>query len=58
MQKHGFVSDFESQVRRRDGSITWISENARTVRDSFGNVLYYEGMVVDVSPRKQAEESY
>ena len=57
IQKHGFVSDFESQVRRRDGSITWISENARAVRDSFGNVLYYEGMVVDITARKQAEES-
>ncbi|HET6249529.1 MAG TPA: CHASE domain-containing protein [Tepidisphaeraceae bacterium] len=57
IQRHGFVSDFESQVRRRDGSITWISENARAVRGAGGEVLFYEGMVVDITARKQAEES-
>jgi PAS domain S-box-containing protein len=57
VQRFGFVSDFESQVRRRDGSITWISENARTVRDGNGNVLHYEGMVVDIRARKEAAES-
>lgn len=56
IQRRGFVSDFESQVYRRDGSITWISENARAVRDGTGKVLYYEGMVVDISARKHAED--
>src|SRR5205807_354330 len=40
-----------------DGVIIWISENARAVRDASGAVMYYEGMVVDVTARKQAEES-
>src|SRR5881394_709231 len=33
IQQNGIVSRFESQVYRRDGSIIWISENARVVRD-------------------------
>ncbi len=34
----------------------WICENARTVRDASGTVLYYEGSVEDITMRKQAEE--
>ena len=33
MQKHGQVLQFESQVRRKDGRIIWISENARWMQD-------------------------
>ena len=49
----GAVSDFESQVYRKDGKIIWISENARAARDAEGNLLYYEGTVVDVTERKR-----
>jgi two-component system sensor histidine kinase/response regulator len=56
LQKGDKVDKFESQVYRRDGSIIWISENARAVRAADGGVLYYEGTVEDVSARKQAEE--
>jgi PAS domain S-box-containing protein len=57
MQRNGVVFDFESEVLRCDGATVWITENARAVRDAAGNVLYYEGMVVDITARKQAEES-
>jgi len=53
--EQGKVSDFESQVYRKDGSIIWISENARAVRDEQGNILYYEGAVEDINQRKQSE---
>src|SRR5687768_349781 len=36
MEKHDVVSGFESEVRRRDGSVIWISENVRAVRDRQG----------------------
>ncbi len=51
------VSAFESQIRRRDGTVIWISEHARAVRDARGRLLYYEGTVQDVSERKHAEEA-
>jgi PAS domain S-box-containing protein len=50
------VSEFESQVYRLDGTIIWISENARAVRDVNGTLLYYEGFVTDITQRKLAEE--
>lgn len=51
------VSDFESQIYRKDGSIIWISENARAVRAEDGTLLYYEGFVTDITQRKLAEEA-
>lgn len=51
------IIDFESQVYRRDGSLTWISENATVTHDRDGNLLYFEGTVEDISKRKQAEEA-
>ena len=51
------ITDFVSQVYRRDGSIIWISENAHLVRDEFGKLLYCEGSVIDITERKIWEEA-
>ena len=51
------VFEFESLVYRRDGSTIWVSENARAVRDSTGVLLYYEGTLSDITPRKLAREA-
>jgi diguanylate cyclase (GGDEF)-like protein/PAS domain S-box-containing protein len=56
MEETGQVRDFESQVRRRDGSVIWISENARKVVDSTGQTLCFEGFLSDITLRKQAED--
>ena len=57
MQTQERVSDFESQVYRQDGEVIWISENAHLVRDTEGELLYYEGSVVDITRRKIWEEA-
>ncbi|MEG3938641.1 PAS domain-containing sensor histidine kinase [Microcoleus sp. S36b_A3] len=57
IEESGTVSDFESKIYRCDGSIVWISEKARAVRDSSGSLLYYEGLMEDITQRKQAQES-
>lgn len=51
----GEINTFESQVYRKDGSVIWISENARVVRREDGGVAFFEGTVTDVTERKQAE---
>jgi sigma-B regulation protein RsbU (phosphoserine phosphatase) len=56
MQAQGMVKDFESQIYRKDGSVIWIAENARAVRNRDGKIEYYEGMVDDITARKEAEE--
>jgi PAS domain S-box-containing protein len=49
------VRGLEYQVRRRDGRIIWISENARVVRDANGRARYYEGFIEEITQRKEAE---
>ncbi|MCT7984895.1 EAL domain-containing protein [Laspinema sp. A4] len=56
LQKSNAFWNFESQVYRKDGSIIWISENARVIRNSEGKIIGYEGTVEDITQRKQAEE--
>src|SRR3984893_11271409 len=57
VRENGEVIDFESQIYRRDRNVIWISESARVVRDEVsGEVLYYEGMVQNITRRKAAEE--
>lgn len=55
MERNGAVFNFESQVYQRDGSIIWISENARAIGDINSKVLYYQGFVEDITARKKAE---
>lgn len=55
MRMFNIVSDFESQVFRKDGSTIWISENVRSVPDDAGNLLYFEGTVQDITERRQVE---
>ncbi|AFY43370.1 multi-sensor signal transduction histidine kinase [Nostoc sp. PCC 7107] len=57
IEKYGIISEFESQIYRQDGSIVWISEKAYAVRNSEGKLLYYEGLIEDITQRKKAEEA-
>lgn len=55
MNLHGILSNFESQIYRKDHSIIWVSENSRIVCDEEGNLLYYEGFIKDITANKEAE---
>jgi phosphoserine phosphatase RsbU/P len=57
MQENDTILGFESPIYRKDGSVIWISENCRAVRDGRGRLLYYEGTVEDITQRRQAEEN-
>jgi sigma-B regulation protein RsbU (phosphoserine phosphatase) len=57
MQEHDTITSFESLINRKDGSVIWISENCRAIRDARGHLLYYEGTVEDITQRRQAEEN-
>ncbi|MBD1825069.1 EAL domain-containing protein [Cyanobacteria bacterium FACHB-DQ100] len=55
LQQQDVIKKFESQVYRKDGSVIWISETARVVRDANDQVLYYEGSVLDITENKLTE---
>lgn len=55
MDEHDTITDFESQIYRKDGTVIWISENCRAIRDDQGRLRYYEGTVTDITQRREAE---
>ena len=56
IEEKGVVNNFEYEVKRKDGSAIWVSENVLIVRDAAGKALHYEGSVRDITERKQAED--
>jgi PAS domain S-box-containing protein len=57
MKKDGEVKILESAWTRKDGTILFVSESARAILDKNGGVLYYDGVAVDITLRKQAMEA-
>lgn len=55
VERDGVVRKFEMQLRRQDGMLIWVVDNARGVRDASGRIVVYEGSIEDISERKQAE---
>jgi two-component system cell cycle sensor histidine kinase/response regulator CckA len=56
LEARGVLQSFEYEVYRKDGKIIWVSENARSVRDSEGRMLYFEGTVEDITHRRELEQ--
>ncbi|MEJ2007622.1 MAG: PAS domain S-box protein [Acidobacteriota bacterium] len=56
LRQQGAISEFEAQMRRKDGTLIWVMGSAYGVRDDNGKVLYYEGTLRDVTEHKKAEE--
>ena len=56
-QENGFVSGFEVQMYRKDGSPMWASMSARAIYDAAGEIAGYEGTIEDITARKRAEEA-
>jgi two-component system, NtrC family, C4-dicarboxylate transport sensor histidine kinase DctB len=57
MNELGAVESFEVQLYRKDRTRIWTSLSMRSVCDSDGRVLYYEGTSEDVTQRRLAEEA-
>ncbi|HYW12987.1 MAG TPA: ATP-binding protein [Longimicrobium sp.] len=53
----GEATDAEYRVVGRDGGVRWLHDRGRFVRDSTGRALYWQGLMVDTTERKEAEEA-
>ena len=53
----GSFENTEFQVKRKDGSKIWVSNSTRGIFDAQGRLEYLEGMVIDITQRKRAEEA-
>ena len=57
LREHGRIQQFRAQVRRRDGSRIWVSENSRLIRDDDGTPRFYEGSMEDITAQVEAEQA-
>ena len=57
MTERDVIHNFVSQVKKNDGSLIWIAENVRAVRNKDDQLLYYEGTVVDITEKQETEKA-
>ncbi|MBI5324312.1 MAG: response regulator [Ignavibacteriae bacterium] len=55
ISKDGEVRGFESAWKRNDGSVLYVRESARAIKNEQGDILYYEGSVEDITEKKLIE---
>ncbi|MGA7829106.1 MAG: PAS domain S-box protein [Geobacteraceae bacterium] len=48
----------EYRIMTKGGDIRWVNEHTNVERDAAGGVKNFEGIVIDVTERKQAEDSF
>jgi diguanylate cyclase (GGDEF)-like protein/PAS domain S-box-containing protein len=51
------VASAEFQLRRADRSLIWVRDYPRAIRDEHNAVQYFDGVLVDITEQKQAEEA-
>ena len=55
LEQDGEIRNLELVLRRKDGRRITVLENARTVRDEHGGLLFYEGTLTDITHLKRIE---
>ncbi|MDD5170967.1 MAG: response regulator, partial [Syntrophales bacterium] len=56
IKEYGALDGYEVQLYKKDGSIIWVALTMQAVRDENGQLLYYDGIIHDVTERKQSLE--
>ncbi|MDX9845654.1 MAG: PAS domain S-box protein [Tenuifilaceae bacterium] len=57
IEEKGEVRGMESAWRIKNGSLIYVSESARAFRNERGKIVYYEGIVEDITSRKKAVDA-
>lgn len=55
MNKFGEIKGFECEWWKKDNSIIYIRESATAIKNDQGKVLFYEGIVEDITDKKRTE---
>ncbi|MFX1505656.1 MAG: PAS domain S-box protein [Promethearchaeota archaeon] len=57
IKEKGEVKGLEFHLERPDGSMIYFRENARSIKDNDGTILYYEGSAEDITDRVLAQQA-
>ncbi len=55
LEENNEAINHECRFHRQDGSVFWVSRNARAVRNQDGHIIAYQGFATDISDRKRSE---
>ncbi len=50
------VQPLEHRIIHRDGTIRWVKNSVVLSKDEYGNLLYYDGLINDITDLKRAEK--
>jgi len=56
LKEKNFVYGFETELYRKNRSHFWVDINAAAVKNEKGEILYIEGLLEDITLRKETEE--
>jgi PAS domain S-box-containing protein len=56
LRDQGAVQGFEAQLYRKNGEIIDVSMSARVIRNESNQILYYEGILENITEKKQASQ--
>ncbi|MFY9386800.1 MAG: PAS domain S-box protein [Smithellaceae bacterium] len=56
LKKQGHIDNFEMQVYRKNREIIDVSLNAHSVCDDEGKILYFEGILFDITEKRKIDE--
>lgn len=57
LEQKDILLQSEIEIRCHNGSTVWVRDNAHVVRDSHGNIVFYEGSLEDISDIRKAEKA-
>ena len=58
LKKDGFVKGLETKWLYEDGTVNYVRESAKAFEDSKGNIIYYEGVIENITDIKKAEDKF
>jgi diguanylate cyclase (GGDEF)-like protein/PAS domain S-box-containing protein len=56
-RSRGSIRNYEAPLRRKDGTVVWVSTNAQYIQDENGDITGVEGSTRDVTARRLAEQA-
>ena len=56
MESHNYVRNFETTLRRKDGTVLLVVESSFATRDTNGAIERYQGFVLDTTEKRRAED--
>lgn len=56
IRKNDIVENFEFKMKKHDGTVIWVEDTARVVKDEEGNIHHFNGIIRDITEIKEIEE--